>query len=245
MDQHMKLGLIGKNISYSFSKNYFESKFKKLFLKNHSYVIYDLNDLAEVDQVFKNQNLTGLNVTIPFKEKIIPYLDELSDEAKKIGAVNTIVIKNNIKKGFNTDAFGFEKMLFLHKKDHQNSALILGDGGAAKAVKYVLNKYGIPHQTVTRNGLLKFENLTEEMVRQNPLVIQCTPVGTFPNVKDCLDFPFAGVTDQHLVIDLIYNPDYTSFLKLSAEKGAKTANGFYMLEQQAEKAWEIWNVQEK
>ena len=245
MDQHMKLGLIGKNISYSFSKNYFESKFKKLFLKNHSYVIYDLNDLAEVDQVFKNQNLTGLNVTIPFKEKIIPYLDELSDEAKKIGAVNTIVIKNNIKKGYNTDAFGFEKMHFLHQKDHQNSALILGDGGAAKAVKYVLNKYGIPHQTVTRNGLLKFENHTEEMVRQNPLVIQCTPVGTFPNVKDCLDFPFAGVTDQHLVIDLIYNPDYTSFLKLSAEKGAKTANGFYMLEQQAEKAWEIWNVQEK
>ena len=245
MDQHIKLGLIGKNISYSFSKNYFETKFKKLFLKNHTYSIFDLNDIAEVDQVFKNQNLTGLNVTIPFKEKIIPYLDELSDEAQKIGAVNTILIKDNIKKGFNTDAFGFEKTLLLHKKDHHQSALILGDGGAAKAVKYILEKYGIAYQTVTRSGQLNFENLTEETVANNTLIVQCTPVGTFPNVEDCLDFPFAGLTSQHLIIDLIYNPDYTSFIKMASENDAKTVNGFYMLEQQAEKAWEIWNVQKK
>ncbi len=245
MDQHIKLGLIGKNISYSFSKNYFETKFKKLFLKNHTYSIFDLNDIAEVDQVFKNQNLTGLNVTIPFKEKIIPYLDELSDEAEKIGAVNTILIKDNIKKGFNTDAFGFEKTLLLHQKNHHTSALILGNGGAAKAVKYVLEKYQINHQTVTRSGDFNFENLTEEIVANHTLIVQCTPVGTFPNVEDCLDFPFAGLTSQHLIIDLIYNPDYTSFIKMASENDAKTVNGFYMLEQQAEKAWEIWNVQKK
>lgn len=245
MDQHLKLGLIGKNISYSFSKNYFENKFKKLFLKNNTYDIFDLKDIAEVEQLLNNQNMHGLNVTIPFKEKIIPYLDELSDEAQKIGAVNTILIKDNIKKGFNTDAFGFEKTLLLHKRDHHQSALILGNGGAAKAVKYILEKHGILFQTVNRSGDLNFENLTEDIVRQNPLIVQCTPVGTFPNVDDCLHFPFSGLTSKHLVIDLIYNPEYTSFLRRAAENEAKTANGFYMLEQQAEKAWEIWNVQKK
>ena len=245
MDQQMKLGLIGKNISYSFSKNYFENKFKKLFLKNHTYEVFDLNDIADVEQVFKNDNLTGLNVTIPFKEKIIPYLDELSDEAEKIGAVNTIFIKDNIKKGFNTDAFGFEKTLLLHKKDFHQSSLILGNGGAAKAVKYVLEKHDIPYQIVSRTGDLNFEELTEEMVSENLLIIQCTPVGTFPNVEDRLDFPFSGLTSKHLIIDLIYNPEYTSFIKMAAQNGSKTVNGFYMLEQQAEKAWEIWNVQKK
>lgn len=245
MDQQIKLGLIGKNISYSFSKNYFENKFKKLFLKNYTYDIFDLNDIEDVDLVFKTPELVGLNVTIPFKEKIIPYLDELSDEAEKIGAVNTILIKDNVKKGFNTDAFGFEKTLLLHKKRNHHSALILGGGGAAKAVKYILEKYEINYQTVTRKGLLNFENLTDEIVREHPLIIQCTPVGTFPNVHDCLDFPFSGLTSEHLIIDLIYNPEYTSFIKMAAENQAKTVNGFYMLEQQAEKAWEIWNVQKK
>ncbi len=245
MDQQIKLGLIGKNISYSFSKNYFENKFKKLFLKNYTYDIFDLNDIEDVDLVLKTPKLVGLNVTIPFKEKIIPYLDELSDEAEKIGAVNTILIKDNVKKGFNTDAFGFEKTLLLHKKRNHHSALILGGGGAAKAVKYILEKYEINYQTVTRTGLLNFENLTDEIVREHPLIIQCTPVGTFPNVHDCLDFPFSGLTSEHLIIDLIYNPEYTSFIKMAAENQAKTVNGFYMLEQQAEKAWEIWNVQKK
>ncbi|KEY19225.1 shikimate dehydrogenase family protein [Kaistella antarctica] len=245
MDQQIKLGLIGKNISYSFSKNYFENKFKKLFLKNHTYEVFDLNDIADVEQVFNNQNLTGLNVTIPFKEKIIPYLDELSNEAEKIGAVNTILIKDDIKKGFNTDAFGFEKTLLLHQKDIHQSALILGNGGAAKAVKYVLEKHDIPYQIVSRTGDLNFENLTKEMVADNLLIIQCTPVGTFPNVEDSLDFPFSDLTSKHLIIDLIYNPEYTSFIKMAAQNGSKTVNGFYMLEQQAEKAWEIWNVQKK
>lgn len=214
-------------------------------LKNHFYDVYDLQDLSEIETLFKTQNLVGLNVTIPFKEKIVPYLDELSDEAEKTGAVNCILIKDQIKKGFNTDVFGFEKTLLLHRKDFQDAALVLGNGGAAKAVQYVLEKNNIPYQTVSRNGDLNFANVTEEMVSKNRLIIQCTPVGTFPNVDDCLDFAFNGITDQHLVIDLIYNPNYTSFIKKSSEKGAKTVNGFYMLEQQAEKNWEIWNFKKK
>lgn len=210
-------------------------------LKNHFYDVYDLQDLSEIETLFKTQNLVGLNITIPFKEKIVPYLDELSVEAEKTGAVNCIFIKDQIKKGFNTDVFGFEKTLLLHRKDFHDAALVLGNGGAAKAVQYVLEKNNIPYQTVSRNGDLNFANVTEEMVSKNRLIIQCTPVGTFPNVDDCLDFAFDGITDQHLVIDLIYNPNYTSFIKKSSEKGAKTVNGFYMLEQQAEKNWEIWN----
>ena len=245
METPKKLGIIGKNISYSFSKKYFENKFQNLMLKNYSYDIFDLNDISDVEEIFKTPHLIGLNVTIPYKEKVIPYLDVLSDEAEKMGAVNCIVINDNIKKGFNTDAVGFEKTLLLHKKDGHTSALILGDGGAAKAVKYVFEKHGIPFKTVARNSELNFENLTKEIVAENPLIIQCTPVGTFPNVEDCLDFPFEGISEKHLIIDLIYNPNYTKFIKNAAEKGAKTVNGFYMLEQQAEKNWEIWNFQKK
>ena len=210
-------------------------------LKNYAYDVFDLKNISEVENLFRNAGLSGLNVTIPYKEKILPYLDELSDEAQKTGAVNCILIKDNIKKGFNTDVFGFEKTLLLHRKDFHSSALVLGNGGAAKAVQYVLDKHQIPYQTVSRNTGLNFENLTEETVSEHPLIIQCTPVGTFPNVDDCLNFPFGGISEKHLIIDLIYNPNYTSFIKKAAEKGAKTVNGFYMLEQQAEKNWEIWN----
>lgn len=238
--ESIKLGIIGKNISYSFSKKYFEDKFQRLMLKNHAYGVYDLQDLSGIENILKTPDLLGLNVTIPYKEKIIPYLDELSDEAQKTGAVNCILIKNGIKKGFNTDVYGFEKTLLLHRKNIHHSAIVLGNGGAAKAVQYVLEKHQIPYQTVSRNTDLNYENLNSEIVAQHPLIIQCTPVGTFPNVDDCLKFPFEGITENHLIIDLIYNPNYTSFIKKAAEKGAKTVNGFYMLEQQAEKNWEIW-----
>jgi shikimate dehydrogenase len=240
IEKHL-FGLIGKNISYSFSKKYFTDKFNKLLLPNYQFEIFDLNIIEEVNDLFKNPKLNGLNVTIPFKEKIIPFLDYLSDEAKEIGAVNCVAIKNGKKIGYNTDAFGFEKTLFLHLKDFHKSALILGNGGAAKSVKYILKKHNIPFKTVARNTDLNFENLAEELVSNSNLIIQCTPVGTFPNETDCLQFPFEAITDKHLVIDLIYNPNYTQFLKNAASNNAKTLNGYYMLEQQAEKAWEIWN----
>lgn len=214
-------------------------------LKDFSYEIFDLNEVHEVEGLFSTPGLLGFNVTIPYKEKIIDYLDELSDEAEKIGAVNCVLIRDGKKTGYNTDAFGFEKTLLLHKKPHQNSALILGNGGAAKAVHYVLDKLGIASVTVSRSTEINFDNLDQKTVEDHPIIIQCTPVGTFPNVDDCLKFPFEGLSKDHLVIDLIYNPNYTRFIIHASEKGAKTVNGYYMLEQQAEKAWEIWNFQKK
>ena len=245
MNSNKKLGLIGRNISYSFSKKFFEDKFQKLMLKGYSYTIFDLTEIHEVNELFSVPDLIGFNVTIPYKEKIIDYLDDLSDEAKKIGAVNCVLIENGRKTGYNTDAFGFEKTLLLHKKPHQESAIILGNGGAAKAVKYILDKNNIPSVTVSRNTEINYRNLQRKTVQDHKIIIQCTPVGTFPNVEECLDFPFEGITKDHLIIDLIYNPNYTQFIIKASEKGAKTVNGYYMLEQQAEKAWEIWNFQKK
>lgn len=210
-------------------------------IKDFRYNIFDLAEISGIENILSDPNLRGLNVTIPYKEKVQPYLGELSEEAVETGAVNCILVKDGKKKGFNTDVFGFEKTLLLHRKDFHRSALILGDGGAAKAVQFVLNKLNIPFLTVSRKSDLNFENITAEIVSENTLIIQCTPVGTFPEVENHLNFPFSGMTPNHLAIDLIYNPAETAFLRKSAENGAKTVNGLYMLEQQAEKAWEIWN----
>lgn len=211
-------------------------------LENHTYDVFDLSKIEEVEKLFQEPNLRGFNVTIPYKEQIMPYLDEISEEALEIGAVNTVKIDaKGRKKGFNTDAYGFEKTLQIHKKPHHTKALILGDGGAAKAVKFVLHKNEISFKTVSRKSALNFHNLSPELVREHPLIIQATPVGTFPRVEDCLDFPFEALSAEHLIIDLIYNPPYTQFIKNAAAYHAKTVNGYYMLEQQAEKAWKIWN----
>lgn len=242
METSVKFGLIGRNISYSFSKKYFEQKFQKLLLNNFSYDIFDIENLDKIPELLKTENLRGLNVTIPYKEKIIPFLDELSEEAKEIGAINCVSLKDGKTKGFNTDAIGFEKTLLLHKKENQNTAIILGNGGAAKAVQYILKKNNIPYLTVSRTTEINYNNLSAEQVKENLIIIQCTPVGTFPNVEDSVPFPLEGITENHLVIDLIYNPEYTKFIRNCAERGAKTANGLYMLEQQAEKAWEVWNT---
>lgn len=245
MDSNKKLGLIGRNISYSFSKKFFEEKFQKQMLDHFSYEIFDLQEIDEVENLFKDSELLGFNVTIPYKEKIIDYLDDVSDEARAIGAVNCVLIHEGKRTGYNTDAFGFEKTLKIHRKPHHNTALILGSGGAAKAVQYVLNQNGISTKTVSRKSELNFENLDKETVDQHKIIVQCTPVGTFPNTDECLNFPFDGLSKDHLVIDLIYNPNYSKFILKSAENEAKTVNGYYMLEQQAEKAWEIWNFKKK
>ena len=214
-------------------------------LPHLTYHIFDLQEIDEVENLCKDPELSGFNVTIPYKEKIIAYLDDLSDEARAIGAVNCVLIQDGKKRGYNTDAYGFEKTLKIHRKAHQDTALILGNGGAAKAVQYVLAQNGISFRTVSRNSDLNFENLDRETVRDHKIIVQCTPVGTFPSVDACLDFPFDGLSKDHLVIDLIYNPNYSKFIIRSAENGAKTVNGYYMLEQQAEKAWEIWNNKKK
>ena len=239
--KNVKFGLLGRNISYSFSKKYFTQKFKELNLPNYSYEIFDIDNINEIKRIIKHGDLLGLNVTIPYKEQVLPFLDIVSAEAKSIGAVNTILIKNRQLKGFNTDVYGFEQTLFLHKKSCQKTAIVLGDGGAAKAVKFIFDKNKIPYTTISRKSEIDFENIDNQLVESSEIIVQCTPVGTFPNIEDSLVFPFESLNERHLVIDLIYNPERTRFMKNAQKQGAKCVNGYFMLEQQAEKSWEIWN----
>lgn len=240
MEHHNLYGLLGRHIAYSFSKRYFTKKFDQLGLSDHTYEIFDTENLEGLEFLIKNPDLQGFNVTIPYKEQIIPFLDALSSEAREIGAVNTVKVCNGKTTGYNTDAFGFEDTLRLHRHPHHDRAIVLGDGGAAKAVKYVLGKLKIPFITVSRRGDITFESLDQQTVADRHLIIQCTPVGTSPDTGALLPFPFSGISENHLVVDLIYNPEQTAFMKKAAEKGAATVNGYHMLTQQAEKAWEIW-----
>lgn len=234
-------GLIGRNISYSFSETYFSKKFREEFIENSKYKNFDLQEIEEIEEVFRHTEFNGLNVTIPYKEKIIPYLDGLDPEAETVGAVNCIQIQNNKRIGFNTDIYGFENSLRPLLKPHHQNALILGDGGAAKAVKYVLGKLGIAYQTVSRKGKLKYEELNKKDFQENQILINTTPVGTFPDILMHPPIPVQFIQSQHLVYDLIYNPEMTALLQMSKKNGAVVKNGYEMLVLQAEKSWEIWN----
>lgn len=236
------VGLVGKNISYSFSRQLFTEKFARLGLKNWRYEVFDIPDGTLLPQLFSQSNLIGFNVTIPYKQEIIPYLDALSPEAAAIGAVNTVVKRGTKWIGENTDAFGFQNSLESHLENHLAKAIILGDGGAAKAVRYVLDRLKIPHKTYSRRGENLLKNLSEEVVAAHQLIIQTTPVGTFPEMAAHLPFPFAALTPEHLIIDLIYNPAETAFMKLAENQGATAINGLEMLYGQAEKAWELWQA---
>ncbi len=242
-----RFGLLGKNISYSFSQQYFSKKFESLGLKNHEYQNFDLATIESfADIVSKTDGLTGMNVTIPYKEVILTYLDEIDDEALKIGAVNTIKILENGKlKGYNTDVYGFEESLLPLLKKHHKKALILGTGGASKAVKYVLEKNSIGHLFVSRfpknENEISYDNLTKSKLDEHSILVNCTPLGTHPAVEAFPNIPYKYLNTKHLLFDLIYNPPCTIFLKKGIEKGAKVANGLKMLELQAEKSWEIWN----
>lgn len=239
-----RFGLLGKNISYSFSQGYFTQKFKALGLNDHSYENFDLQKIEELKNVLTQDNLRGLNVTIPYKQEVIPYLDELDSKAEKIGAVNTIQFSKKGLKGFNTDAYGFKKSLEPFLKPHHTHALILGTGGASKAVRFVLDELGIANTYVSRSkkdGQYTYGELDKDIMEKNTLIINCTPLGTYPNIEDKPALHYQHIGPQHLLYDLIYNPEKTSFLAYGEAKGATISNGLKMLEQQAEKAWEIWN----
>lgn len=241
----LKFGLVGKNISYSFSRGYFSDKFKSEDLP-HSYVNFDLNSIAELKDIVENtSNLKGLNVTIPYKEEVIPLLDKLNKRAKNIGAVNTIRFKKGKLIGYNTDYNGFKHSLKPHIKKHHRRALILGTGGASKAIAYALKKLGIKYYYVSRTKkkgvTYTYSELTEGIIARYQIIINCTPIGTFPNVNECPNIPYDGITHKHILYDLIYNPEETKFLCCGKIKGATTINGLEMLKIQAEKAWEIWN----
>lgn len=243
-----RFGLLGKNISYSFSRTYFTKKFDSLGLSQYEYVNYDLDKIEYFNKdVLKDLIfLGGLNVTIPYKQSIMPYLDEIDEEAKSIGAVNTIkILANNNLKGFNTDAYGFETSLRSCWRGNEKGALILGTGGASKAVAHVLKKLGVSFLFVSRNKTsektISYQQINEKILREHEMIINCSPLGTFPDVNAKPDLPYEFLTDRHLLYDLIYNPEKTTFLKMGENSGAIIMNGESMLKHQADRSWQIWN----
>ena len=241
-------GLIGKSLSHSFSPTYFKNKFDREQIIDAQYELYPLENIEEISALKNAQaNLCGLNVTIPYKESIIPFLDEISEQAKAIGAVNTIAcLADGRWKGYNTDAFGFEKAIQTFVDLKTRKALVLGTGGASKAVQYILAKYEVPFYLLSRTPKkdskeIAYEELNQAILEDHTLIINCTPLGTFPNVNDCPNIPFEFIGAKHFVFDLVYNPEETLLMKKAKVAGAASANGSSMLENQAEGSWEIWN----
>lgn len=248
-EKHMhKLGLLGKNISYSFSRNYFKKKFEKENILNVTYDNFDIENISLFTSIIDNtEGLKGMNVTIPYKEAVIPYLDKLDKKAEAIGAVNTIKITKKGKLvGYNTDCYGFKKSIINHLKPHHKSALILGTGGASKAIMYTLKSLNIECHYVSRKASkgvsFTYDTLTAEDVKKHNIIINCTPLGTFPDVDVCPNIPYTAINNQHILFDLIYNPEETKFLRLGKQKNAVIINGANMLKLQAEKSWSIWKI---
>ena len=238
-------GLLGKNIDYSFSRGYFKDKFETNKL-DCSYNNFDLEKIEDFESLITSDiEITGLNVTIPYKQVVIPYLDAIDSEAQEIGAVNTIKIENGKLTGFNTDHYGFQQSLKAHLKPHHKKALILGTGGASKAIAYALKKLGICFEYVSRtkshNVKYTYKSLATSGIEDYQIIINCTPLGTFPDIHKCPEIPYEHITSKHLLFDLIYNPEETLFLKQGNAKNATTLNGLEMLRLQAEKSWELWN----
>ena len=242
-----KFGLIGMPLAQSFSKKYFTAKFENEGI-DACYELFELQDIAEFTALKEHGDLSGMNVTIPYKEKVIPYLDELDNTAAEIGAVNVIQFTRHegiVKlKGYNSDAIGFDTSFSPFLKPFHRKALILGTGGASKAIDYVLRKKGIETTFVSRTpkpGMLTYSQLTQEILADHPVIVNSTPVGTFPKSDACPAIPYEFLTVNHLLFDVVYNPAETLFLKNGRAQGATGINGEAMLIGQAVAAWEIWN----
>jgi shikimate dehydrogenase len=237
-----KYFLLGKSLSHSFSKNFFTKYFAENAI-NASYSNLEIAQIEEVNSIFES-GFHGLNVTIPYKEAIIPYLDEITEEAKQIGAVNVVQFKNGKTIGHNTDAFGFAQSIKPFFTNQHERALLFGTGGASKAIAHVLKKLGVQVYFISSSqegeGIFSYNDLNEHMLLGCKLWVNCSPVGTFPNVTDELPIPWCELTEDHLVVDLIYNPPKTLFLQQAQENRATILNGESMLKEQALKSWEIW-----
>ena len=241
--QNKIYGLIGKNINYSFSKNFFNNKFENEKI-NAVYINFDIKKIEEFKTIVTENNISGLNITIPYKESIINQLDYVDPTAKEIGAVNTIKFHNNILSGYNTDYLGF----YTSIKNIVNSntkALILGTGGASKAIAYTLKILKIKYLFVSRSkknkNYINYNEISKEIINKHNLIINCTPLGTFPEINQIPQIPISLITNRHIVYDLIYNPSKSLLLKRCEENGAKIINGYQMLENQAMESWKIWN----
>lgn len=244
-DKMRRFGLIGRNIGYSFSRGYFSEKFQQLGLEDHTYENFDLEDPAQIPHLLRHTpGLAGLNVTIPYKQAVVPLLDRLDPVAAAIGAVNTICFESGQLVGYNTDAAGFRESLAPLLVPEDRGALILGTGGASRAVAHVLRELGLEVCYVSRTpaeGQLSYDQINGEALDRYSLLVNCTPLGTFPDTDRCPTLPYELLGSRHLLYDLIYNPPLTAFLSRGQAAGARIKNGLEMLQIQAERAWDLWN----
>jgi len=245
-----RYGLTGYPLTHSFSKRFFTEKFERENI-DATYENFEIPEISLFPEVLKNNpDLKGLNVTIPYKEQVIPYLNELDSAAKEVGAVNTVKIirtGNEVYlKGYNTDIRGFEISLKPLLKEHHKKALILGTGGASKAIKYVLKKLQIDYISASIEELkeneISYGEINKQMMAERLLIINATPLGTYPNTENCPDIPYEYITKDHLLFDLVYNPEFTKFMRKGKERGAEVKNGLEMLLQQALESYKIWNT---
>lgn len=243
-------GLIGKPLVHSFSQHYFTQKFQEESI-DAAYGLYELDKIEDLKLLLQQKAFSGLNVTIPYKQSVLPYLAELDETARAVGAVNVIKFVRRsgevVLKGYNSDVIGFHDSLVPLLRPYHKRALVFGTGGASKAVEYVLRRLGIEVQLVSRqakDSVLSYEQITPEVLQSYQLLVNATPLGTFPHVDTCVDIPYQNITNKHLLYDLVYNPQETLFLRYGKERGAQVMNGYAMLRGQAEAAWGIWNKQE-
>lgn len=248
-----QLGLIGYPLSHSFSKKYFAEKFKKESIDGYHYELFPIPSINQLPALIKKTpNLLGINITIPYKQQALPYLDEMSKEAAKVGAVNTIRISDGQLKGYNTDVYGFEislkKLLATAPLPlSEMKALVLGTGGASKAVLYVLDKLQIKTQLVSRSekkGQITYDKIDKDCIENHQILVNTTPLGMSPNYDSAPALPYQYITGQHFLYDLVYNPEVTKFLQSGLNHNAKIMNGLEMLHLQAEEAWRIWTTEE-
>ena len=244
-------GLIGYPLGHSFSKKFFTEKFEKEGLADHQYLNFEIDAIEKFPDIFNSEfNICGLNCTIPYKQQVMNYLNEIDEEAAKVGAVNTIKVINTPSgiqlKGFNTDVIGFERSINPMLNEKHNRALICGTGGASKAIKFILEKLGIAYVSASIEAELfdneiRYSDIDRKLIEESLIIINATPLGTFPKTDNCPDIPYEYISKDHVLFDLVYNPEVTLFMKKGIEKGAKAKNGLEMLHGQAIAAWEIWN----
>lgn len=241
-----RYGLIGYPLSHSFSEKYFSEKFRRENITDAAYQLYPIEQVSEITGLIENiPNLCGLNVTIPHKEKVMRFLDEIDEEALAVGAVNCVHIKNGKAKGYNTDVYGFRMSIKPFLENKFERALVLGTGGASKAVTQVLRSWNIPYYLVSRTKstghVFSWDEVNEDVIRHFKLIINATPLGMFPKIIDAPPLPFEAIGKEHFLYDLVYNPEETRFMDEGKSRGAVVMNGMKMLEWQAIRSWEIWN----
>jgi len=246
--QSRLFGIIGYPLAHSFSQKYFTDKFQNENISYTSFTTFPIENVVSIKDILQeNPNLKGFAITIPHKKSILDYLDDSTEEVKAMGACNCVQIKDGKLKGYNTDVLGFELSFKPLLQPHHTQALILGSGGAAAAVKFILTKLGITFLTVSRynanneEGVITYNDLNESIMQQYSVIINTTPLGTFPKVEEAAPIPYESITAKHYLFDLVYNPAETTFLQLGKEQGATIKNGYDMLILQAEANWEIWN----